>query len=133
MSCLSCHDPHEDRRVILGAANQACATCHQDVTGPWVFEHIPVEEDCGSCHDPHGALSDKLLHTSEPVICLSCHSLNDRWHHGGEGTGLAQPPITGDRPTTTERIGPEVVTFLNRCTDCHGAIHGSYTDEHLRH
>ena len=88
-----------------------------------------------SCHDPHGALSDKLLHTSEPIICLSCHSLNDIWHHDATGTGfLANQTITEDLPTNpAERIGREVVTFQDRCTSCHGAIHGSYTDEHLRH
>lgn len=137
MSCLSCHDPHEDRRVSLGGEDRVCATCHQDITGPWVFEHLAVEEGCGSCHDPHGALSDKLLHTAEPVLCLSCHSLNDLWHHDASGTGFLQFFITQDRPTDPpqigQEIGPEAVTFLNRCTDCHGAIHGSYTDEHLRH
>ena len=135
LSCLSCHDPHGDQRVGLGGPNQVCAGCHQDLAGPWVFEHIPVEEDCASCHDPHGALSDKLLHTSQPIICLSCHSLNDRWHHDATGSGfLANRTITEDLPTNpAEKIGREVVTFQDRCTNCHGAIHGSYSDEHLRH
>ena len=47
------------------------------------------------------------------------------------------PGLTGistDFPTDpSETIGPEVAgAFYTRCTDCHGAIHGSYQDPHLR-
>lgn len=136
MSCVSCHDPHEDRRTSMGAADQRCSTCHQDVVGPWIFEHPPVVENCGFCHDPHGAPTSNLLSTIQPALCLSCHSLNDLWHHGTAGTGIAgNTTITQNRPTAPgEVITPaESRPFLRRCTDCHGAIHGSYTDEHLRH
>jgi DmsE family decaheme c-type cytochrome len=136
LSCLSCHDPHEDSRTALGDANQRCYGCHQDVAGPWIFEHPPVVEDCAMCHDPHGAPTEYLLATIQPAICLSCHTLNDLWHHDVSGTGLpGNTTITQDRPTAPgERISrTEAGTFLRRCTDCHGAIHGSYTDEYLRH
>ena len=119
MGCVSCHDPHEDRRVSLGDRNQLCASCHQDYMGPWTYEHTPVAEDCALCHDPHGAVGDDLLDTIQPVICIGCHTLNDGFHHEG---------IPGEAITTRE-----AATFLDRCTDCHGAIHGSYTDEYLRH
>ena len=136
MACTSCHDPHEDRRVTLGDRNQRCYGCHQDYAGPWVYEHLPVVEDCANCHDPHGAPGENLLETVQPVICLSCHTLNDLWHHTVAGTGVATNVFaTQDAPTAPgEVIGPgEARPFLHRCTNCHGAVHGSYTDEHLRH
>ena len=136
LACISCHDPHEDRSVAFGDRNQLCADCHQDTMGPWLFEHPPVVEACATCHDPHGAVSQNLLATIQPAICLSCHSLNDTWHHEPLGTGIAsRTTISGDRPSTeSEQVtSQQARLYLRRCTDCHGAIHGSYTDEHLRH
>jgi DmsE family decaheme c-type cytochrome len=136
LSCTSCHDPHEDSRVAEFALDQRCARCHQDMVGPWIFEHPPVVEGCQLCHDPHGAVTDDLLATVQPVICLSCHSLNDTWHHDFTGTGIpTNTTIREDFPTVPGQQVKvnEAATFLRRCTDCHGAIHGSYTDEHLRH
>ena len=40
-----------------------------------------------------------------------------------------RPELLGE----TQAVDGEAITFLRRCTDCHGAVHGSYTDEHLRH
>ena len=136
LSCLSCHDPHEDARISGGDRNQRCAGCHQDVMGPWIFEHPPAAEDCMTCHNPHGAVGQDLLQTPQPALCLTCHSLNDLWHHNVPGTGLiGNVTITEDYPTLPgETISAaEAQPFLSRCNDCHGAIHGSYTDEHLRH
>ncbi|MEN8183620.1 MAG: cytochrome c3 family protein, partial [Myxococcota bacterium] len=137
MGCLDCHDPHEDRRIAGGSRNRVCAECHQDVVGPWIFEHPPVVDGCVLCHDPHGAVTQNLLSTLQPALCLSCHSLNDLWHHLAPGTGiLTNLPISVDRPTPdTDQVitDTEAMTFLRRCTDCHNAVHGSYTDEHLRH
>lgn len=120
MKCLACHDPHEDSRIRLGGRNEQCSTCHQAVTGPWIFEHPPVIEDCGYCHDPHGSVAPNLLETVQPALCLSCHSLNDQFHH--DSNVLFGPVQTTGTPT-----------FFRNCTNCHSAIHGSVTDEHLRH
>ena len=126
MGCISCHDPHEDRRVAVGDRTHRCASCHQDVMGPWIFEHPPVVEDCRICHDPHGAVADKLMETVQPIACLSCHTSADAAHRDTSATGVD--------PGTGPAIDPRVAnTFLDRCTDCHNAIHGSYTDELLRH
>jgi DmsE family decaheme c-type cytochrome len=139
MSCLGCHDPHEDRRVAGGDANERCAECHQDVMGPWVFEHPPAVESCTLCHSPHGAVVPDLLATTQPVICLSCHPIADLWHHDIPGTGIpGNRTIDTDFPNPTADPGQavtmqEAMTFLRRCTDCHGSIHGSYTDAYLRH
>jgi DmsE family decaheme c-type cytochrome len=158
MTCMSCHDPHEDPRVRPGGADQRCAGCHQDLMGPWTYEHPPVAEDCGTCHAPHGAVTPDLLATAQPMLCIGCHTLNDPFHQSLQGPGIRPPPfdIPGNSPIAQDFPGdpsqpyplnqqdqlikPQIPgdrnqagTFLRRCTDCHGAVHGSYTDEHLRH
>ena len=136
LGCLSCHDPHGNRKISYASENDRCTSCHRDVQGPWVFEHPPVVEGCMTCHNPHGAVAQNLVRTAQPAICMSCHSLADLWHHDIPGTGIvSNRTITEDFPTNPGELITlqETQTFLNRCTDCHGAIHGSYTDEHLRH
>jgi DmsE family decaheme c-type cytochrome len=108
IGCTDCHKPHEGRKQTLGARTQVCTSCHQEVNGPWIYEHAPVTENCGYCHTPHGASADNLLAVSEPGGCISCHSLAT--------AGAAHDPWA----------------FTTRCTDCHSAVHGSYTDPHLR-
>jgi DmsE family decaheme c-type cytochrome len=108
MTCTDCHSPHGDRRKGLGAATQACGECHQEVMGPWIHEHPPVNEDCGFCHVPHGASADFLLEPSQPGVCISCHTV----------------PISG--------AAHSPYAYTTGCTDCHNSIHGSYTDPALR-
>jgi DmsE family decaheme c-type cytochrome len=108
LGCTDCHRPHESASLELGAATALCETCHASQVGPWVYEHLPVVEDCGHCHTPHGASSQALLRASQPGVCASCHT-------------IAELGATHD---------PQA--YATRCTDCHGAVHGSYADPHLR-
>jgi DmsE family decaheme c-type cytochrome len=137
LACTSCHDPHGDSRVVHGDDTLRCTQCHQDYAGPWVYEHEPAAEDCTECHDPHGAPADDLLASPQPVVCLTCHSLADQWHHNTAGTGI-RGNVGTDRDFPPSGSGAaikplEARTFLRECTNCHGAIHGSYTDETLQH
>jgi len=127
LSCVDCHNPHEDTRTTLGDQSDRCAKCHQDYLGPWVFEHPPVVEDCTLCHNPHGSASTNLEVRIQPLLCIQCHSLNDARHASGE-VNPPQPPIGIGVPA------PYLPTAggLFQCTNCHGAIHGSHNDKHLR-
>jgi DmsE family decaheme c-type cytochrome len=107
LGCTDCHQPHESRAARLGPPTEQCTSCHQDHAGPWIYEHPPVAEDCGYCHSPHGAVAEALLETSQPGACISCHTL----------------PLLG--------AGHDPSAFVSRCSDCHSAIHGSYSDPHL--
>ncbi|HIF99082.1 MAG TPA: hypothetical protein EYQ54_19035, partial [Myxococcales bacterium] len=102
----------------------------------------PAAEDCGTCHAPHGAVTPDLLATAQPMLCIGCHTVNDPYHQSLQGPGISgNSPIAQDFPgVPSQQIKPQIPgernqagTFLRRCTDCHGAVHGSYTDEHLRH
>jgi DmsE family decaheme c-type cytochrome len=107
-SCTDCHPPHGERRDAPGAETARCAGCHQDYAGPWIYEHGPVTENCGTCHAPHGSTARALLETNEPGVCLSCHTIAE--------SGAIHDPVA----------------FATRCSDCHSAVHGSYADPHLR-
>ncbi|MBA4381218.1 MAG: hypothetical protein C0406_01515 [Sideroxydans sp.] len=122
-TCTGCHDPHASKQATLGGKNEVCTKCHQAVRGPHVFEHAPVVEDCTACHDPHGSPNRKLLTVAQPMICLQCHSVATNRH--------GQPAGTANAATNnTARISGAA---LRDCVSCHGAIHGSSIDQHLRH
>ena len=116
LSCSNCHDPHGSKEVTLLSKNDQCFKCHQSIRGPKVFEHAPVVEDCTICHNPHGSPNRRLLETAQPVLCLQCHSVADKRHAQG---GTANARISG--------------AVLRGCVNCHGSIHGSHQDPHLRY
>jgi DmsE family decaheme c-type cytochrome len=108
LGCTDCHSPHESQKTRLGAQTAQCTECHQAQAGPFIYEHTPVAEDCGYCHVPHGSSADSLLSATQPGACVYCHTL----------------------PEMAATHDPQA--FVTRCTDCHGAVHGSFADPHLR-
>ncbi len=123
VSCLGCHDPHSSKKLSLADQTQQCLDCHQRLRGPHVFEHAPVVEDCANCHDPHGSPNARLLVAGQPMLCLQCHSLpNNR--HG----------LTGSNALTSAALSQRTPgAVLRDCVACHGQIHGSAQDQHLRY
>lgn len=118
VACTSCHAAHGSKQPTLTSTNTLCTSCHQAVRGPHMFEHVPAAESCTNCHNPHGSPVRKMLHLSQPMLCLQCHSVaNNR--HGQTGATTNGTPITG--------------AVLRECSSCHSQIHGSSQDEHLRY
>ena len=89
--------------------NDLCWKCHAEKQGPFVYEHPPVTEDCGYCHNPHGSVNNNMLHQPTAFLCLRCHS-GHRAHHTGT-------EINGNRDNQRG--------FYHDCTQCHQQIHGS--------
>ena len=114
IACVSCHNPHKDQAADARGRNALCFSCHEDKRGPWPYEHAPVAEDCSSCHEVHGSVAPRLIKTAQPFLCLTCHSLPDD-RHGTE--------IGGTQYSSA---------IYGQCTSCHGAIHGSHEDRHLK-
>lgn len=101
MSCADCHDPHggaTGKNLRAANVNQLCLGCHAQYRGPFAYQHPPVAENCLNCHNAHGSPNSNLLSVSLPALCLQCHT----GHHNGAGLPLA-----------------------DRCTNCHGSIHGT--------
>lgn len=77
MECSDCHDPHGNTDKIRDrdVAFRACAECHADKAGPFLFDHgIKRSEGCVACHDPHGSSNRRMLTYSRvKPLCLQCH------------------------------------------------------------
>lgn len=103
LECQSCHDPHAPaNRLQLGGFKQAaCAECHADKEGPFVFEHGASRvEGCVACHTPHGSPNRHQLKFQRVAeLCYSCHAAVPGFH---------------------SRFSLDTV-----CTNCHSSIHGS--------
>ena len=102
--CSDCHSvhPNKDGRKLVRTTKQNCITCHQEVAGPFVFEHDPTSdlsgEGCTECHRPHGSPNPNLLTSFSRGLCVRCHTDKSVNHHAGRS-----------------------------CFDsgCHSAVHGS--------
>lgn len=116
MECSSCHEPHgrpgRESIKLTAAGEQACASCHSDKRGLFVFQHgANAVGDCTSCHETHGSSNARQLkRATVGQLCLECHS-----PIGSVTTIASQPPSFHN---------VSLARYQN-CTTCHAAIHGS--------
>lgn len=115
MRCSTCHNPHgSDTPGLLTATsiNENCYRCHAEKRGPYLFDHLPVQENCLLCHDPHSSANRALLKVRQPFLCLECH------------TNLPRTLPSNIDPHDV--LNPQSRYIYNRgCTNCHPMIHGS--------
>jgi DmsE family decaheme c-type cytochrome len=115
MACSDCHQVHggsSPAALMQPTLNQTCFTCHADKRGPLLWEHSPVTEDCGICHDAHGSVHPALLKKRAPLLCQQCHS---QFGHP------SVPRSAGGLPGAT----PSAFLLAESCMNCHSHIHGS--------
>jgi DmsE family decaheme c-type cytochrome len=116
MECGSCHDPHDGARPKMIKAdytNELCLQCHTEKRGPFLWEHLPVRENCMNCHVAHGSNHDKLLVAKQPYLCQRCHLAT---RHPGtfyDGT------VAGNTTATATNRAIE-----HACKNCHQYVHG---------
>jgi DmsE family decaheme c-type cytochrome len=126
INCSDCHSIHGGsvKFAAMGDGRDLCFSCHASKQGPFIFEHEPVNEDCGICHEPHGTVADNLLIQNEPFLCLTCHPMH--FHTQLVGVeGSFTPPLYPERgPYTSTQDGMKEA-FLTKCTQCHSEVHGS--------
>lgn len=112
MTCSNCHNPHgsvmgTESLIRQASINDNCYSCHADKRGPFLWEHMPVRENCLNCHDAHGSNHESLLKVARPRLCAQCHT----FAHGGQ---------TGSNITSNA-----FYTLQHSCNNCHSQIHGS--------
>jgi DmsE family decaheme c-type cytochrome len=135
LTCSSCHDPMSafgvdpvmsyassskssgtDKMLRADSVNELCFKCHAEKRGPFMWEHVPVMENCLICHVPHGSNHSKLLAQKVPLLCQDCH--------GTQGTHPTRPntnlqSFSGSATANKNRF------FARSCLNCHTNIHGS--------
>jgi DmsE family decaheme c-type cytochrome len=115
MDCSGCHSTHgatSEWQFARQTLNDTCFGCHAEKRGPYLWEHAPVTEDCGTCHNPHGSNHPGMLTMRAPMLCQSCHSQ------------AGHPSITNDAdglPGAT----PSQYLLGQNCMNCHTQSHGS--------
>ncbi len=108
MECSSCHNPHGtagEKLIEQGSVNELCYSCHQNMRGPFLWEHSPVREDCLSCHRPHGSNYPQMLQARVTQLCQSCHQQG--------------------RHQTVPGVPASIWNGNKACLNCHQNIHGS--------
>jgi DmsE family decaheme c-type cytochrome len=96
------------------STNQLCWGCHVDKRGPFVWAHLPVEENCLSCHNSHGSNVPKLLTVKVPQLCQDCHGSGHGQYAYGSTFGVG-----GADQARASRFDARA------CVNCHQLIHGS--------
>jgi DmsE family decaheme c-type cytochrome len=115
MECTTCHSAHGSQNVKMlregNSINEACASCHAEKRGPFLWEHAVGRENCVTCHDPHGSNNERMLVSKLPMLCQRCH-------------------VHSRHPATIYDNTQVNVSKSNRavgraCVNCHAMIHGS--------
>lgn len=114
-ACGDCHNPHGglgESALLQVSLNDNCFSCHQELRGPYLWEHPPAAEDCSTCHRPHGSVHDRLLTARGPALCQQCHSaaFHPSVAYGAEGVPSA---------------GANQNVLGKNCLNCHSQPHGS--------
>lgn len=108
MDCASCHNPHGttgEKLLKQASVNETCYSCHQNMRGPFLWEHAPVREDCLACHKPHGSNYPQMLQARVTQLCQSCHQQG--------------------RHQTVAGVPASIWVGNRACLNCHQNIHGS--------
>jgi DmsE family decaheme c-type cytochrome len=132
--CSDCHSVHGSagpKFMKRDTTNATCYQCHAEKRGPFVHNHEPVQDNCATCHNPHGSNIAGLLHARDPILCNQCHTPHTA---GGVGALGGQPGVFPPAvpPQTTSAITPlsgginTVNIWQGRsCLNCHTQIHGT--------
>ena len=114
MECTTCHNPHGSQNVKMlregNSINEACATCHTEKRGPFLWEHAVGRENCVTCHDPHGSNNDRMLVAKVPMLCQRCHN------HSRHPATIYDQTQVNNRSNRIAGRG---------CVNCHSMVHGS--------
>jgi DmsE family decaheme c-type cytochrome len=134
VTCSDCHSVHGSagpNLVKRDTVNGTCYLCHAEKRGPYVQNHQPVQDNCASCHNPHGSNIAGMLTARDPILCNQCHTPHTV---GGVGALGGQPGVFPPAvpPQTVSAVTPlsSGINTVNiwqgrSCLNCHTQVHGS--------
>jgi predicted CXXCH cytochrome family protein len=88
---------------------------HAEKRGPFMFAHPSVEENCLSCHNPHGSVYARLLNEKMPNLCQDCHDVPRHpgsIYGGAAGFTVHARGDTGSKPTPPASASAGDVQYL---------------------
>jgi hypothetical protein len=152
-SCVSCHEPDEDRHFTVGNCEQchqaheplgrdlskaenvnpACESCHSVVAETFATTpNLHAEQDCNSCHPKH-AVAQKCAECHEPhtpdmdyAACLSCHNAPHAPNVVAFGASIPSGHCQSCHSDQVEALAAsEAAHNQINCVECHGGDHGN--------
>jgi DmsE family decaheme c-type cytochrome len=120
--CTDCHAPHGSagpKLMLKDSVVATCYTCHMEKRGPFLWNHLPVTQDCSICHNPHGSVNPNLLKQRPPFLCQQCHEPSS---HRGNVPTLSSAGATATAPFGGGfNLAP---AQARACLNCHNNTHG---------
>src|SRR3990172_8872292 len=101
MGCPTCHSaidankiPHKTTnnraKGLSSKALDLCYDCHDKAQFMKKTTHAALVLGCSSCHNPHSSMDSKLLVSSMPGLCFTCHEKDSV-----TGKNSAHPQVAG--------------------------------------
>lgn len=118
LQCADCHQSHgsiAENLLTKPNLNETCYSCHAEKRGPFMWQHAPVDEDCSTCHVPHGSNQVSLLKSRSQLLCRQCHS-----PAGHPSLSPSATPLPGG-----QHSGLGKLLVGKNCLNCHSKVHGS--------
>jgi len=131
-ACSSCHAPHNAAggpRLMRGANETACVSCHSggsnvSPAAPNVFaEYNKISHPLPNGHNQHDSTESAVLNNNRHATCVDCHNP----HSSQQVTTFNVPPLVRVSQTGTlgvaadgmTNVSPAVNQYEN-CLRCHG-------------
>jgi predicted CXXCH cytochrome family protein len=139
-ACLSCHAPHNApgaARLLRGANEQACISCHSGGTNvlpnpPNIFAELSKPgHPLPNATNVHDAAESAMLNNNRHAGCVDCHNA----HGARKVTGFNSPPVIRASQTGATGVAMDGYTAMapavsqyETCLRCHGNSAGKATN-----
>lgn len=146
-TCVDCHNPHTQSKIIKDEAGKltglehaatakTCAKCHSQIADEYaesvhgegvLVNNNPDVPSCIDCHGVHNisgpTASGNQFRLTSPQICAKCHTDESIMGKYGLSTQVLNTYIADFHGTTVtlfEKLDPDQQTNMPVCFDCHG-------------
>ncbi len=124
MKCADCHPIHGEpqKNMVVAGRNETCQGCHPEIQGPWVYEHLGMEEGCDVCHTPARLGEQQAAHhqRQQPLPPVPLPGSVELLRTAAPlelprpGRALLRLPLPGARIQHEPFLEPEALLMTNR-------------------